>query len=398
MGSFDPTWGRLNSLIWPAPGNHEYGTSGAAGYFGYFGSRAGDPSLGYYSYDLGSWHLIALNSNCADPVSSGPPSCANMDAGRVTAAELTWLNQDLAAHPGVCTLAYWHHPRFSSGIHGDDPGTARLWDALYAHNADIALNGHDHDYERFGPQGPASNADPQHGIREFVVGTGGKSHYPFLGAPSPNSEVRNGATFGVLFLTLRSGSYEWRFQAEDGTLLDSGANACHSASTSGGGATPISGGAPPSDATPITRGAAPPNRISSLRITPSAFAAAASGPSVQPAGRRGRYGGATVTYRLNEATTVGFTVERKQLGRKQGPGKRARCLHPTTRNRMAPRCTRLVELRGSLTLAGNAGAHRFHFTGRLAGKKLKPGSYLLVADPSAGRPEQPITTAFRISP
>jgi hypothetical protein len=384
MGSFEPTWGRFKSLIWPVPGNHEYGTSGAAGYFGYFGPRAGDPSLGYYSYDLGYWHLIALNSSCAGPAMPGPPSCANVSQGQVTTAEVTWLNGDLAAHPGVCTLAYWHHPRFSSGLVGDSPGTGALWDSLYAHGADVVLNGHDHDYERFAPQGPAGNADSQRGIRQFVVGSGGKSHFQFPGAALPNSEVRNDSAFGVLFLTLGPGNYAWTFQAEDGTTLDSGANACH--------AKP-----PPGGAAPAAGGTAPPNRISKLRITPTAFASAPNGPSAQPASRR-RRPGARVSYTLNQAATVRFTVQQKALGRRQGKGRRSRCHQPTKRNRHFPRCTRLVAIRGSFTLAGNVGANRFRFTGRLSGRKLKPGTYLLVAAPNTrAHTSRPVTAAFRIT-
>jgi hypothetical protein len=383
-GSFDPTWGRLKSLISPVPGNHEYGTSGAAGYFGYFGLRAGDPGLGYYSYDLGSWHLIALNSSCADPAMPGPPSCANVTQGQVTAAEVAWLNQDLASHSGVCTLAYWHHPRFSSGVVGDSPGTSALWDALYARGADVVLNGHDHDYERFAPQSPAGNADPQHGIRQFVVGSGGKSHFPFPGPPLPNSEVRNDRAFGVLFLTLGPGSYDWKFQAEDGAILDSGANACH--------AKP-----PPGSATPPANSPAAASRISKLRVTPTAFASAPNGQSAQPTSRRRRPPGARVSYALSQADTVRFTIQQRQWGRRLGKGKRSRCRQPTRRNRHKPRCRRLVALRGSFTVAGKGGANRFHFTGRLGGRRLSPGRYTLVATPSAnGKTGLAVTTSFRI--
>jgi hypothetical protein len=385
MGSFDPTWGRFKSLIWPVPGNHEYGTSGAAGYFGYFGLRAGDPSLGYYSYDLGSWHLIALNSSCADPGTPGPPSCVNDSQGHVTAAEVTWLNEDLASHSGVCTLAYWHHPRFSSGVMGDNPGTGALWDALYAHGADVVLNGHNHNYERFAPQGPAGNADPQRGIRQFVVGSGGKSHFPFPGPPRPNTEMRNDNAFGVLFLTLGPGSYDWRFQTEGGTTLDSGSNACHAKS-------------PPGGAAPPARGTVPPSRISKLRVTPTAFASAPNGPSAQSASRRRRHPGARVNYTLNQAATVGFTVEQAQAGRKAGKSRKARCVAPTKTNRKAKKCTRIVTLRGSFTRTGRTGANSFRFTGRLAGKKLPPGRYTLVATPTAnGKPGRPAPAGFRIT-
>jgi hypothetical protein len=213
---FDPTWGRVKPLIRPAVGNHEYGTSGASGYFSYFGAAAGPPT-GYYSFDLGAWHLIALNSNCGS-VPCGPGS-----------AQLRWLQSDLAAHRSTCTLAYWHHPHFSSGPHGDGGSTDDLWTALYGGGADVVLNGHDHDYERFAPQTPAATADPAYGIREFVVGTGGRSHYSFTQI-KPNSEVRNADTFGVLELTLHQASYDWRFVPEAGkSFTDTGSGACHAA-------------------------------------------------------------------------------------------------------------------------------------------------------------------------
>src|SRR5439155_8251847 len=174
---YDPTWGRVKTTTHPAPGNHEYDTAGAPGYFGYFGAAAGDSQKGYYSYDLGSWHVISLNSNCAD--------VGGCDAG---SPQEQWLRADLASRSNACTLAYWHHPRFSSGItHGSDPRTQALWDALYDFHADVVLNGHEHNYERFAPQSPTGAADPN-GIREFVVGTGGESLYP-VWTPLANSRV-----------------------------------------------------------------------------------------------------------------------------------------------------------------------------------------------------------------
>jgi hypothetical protein len=210
---YDPTWGRHKARTFPAPGNHDYNTPGATGYYGYFGSSAGDPSKGYYSYDLGSWHIVALNSNVDHSTGS---------------AQEQWLKADLAASTKSCTLAYWHHPRFSSGAeHGNDPSVQPLWQALYDANADLILSGHDHDYERFAPQTPVGVADPARGIREFVVGTGGRSHYA-LGTLKANSEVFNGTTFGVLKLTLSSGSYSWQFVPVAGeTFTDSGTGDCH---------------------------------------------------------------------------------------------------------------------------------------------------------------------------
>jgi hypothetical protein len=218
QASYDPSWGRLNAIIRPVPGNHDYVTEGAAGYFSYFGAAAGDPAKGYFSYDLGNWHLIALNSNCAAVGGCGAGS-----------AQEQWLAADLAAHPGTCTLAYWHHPRFSSGPHGNDAATDAFWQTLYAAGADVVLNGHDHIYERFAPQSPAAAADPARGIRQFTVGTGGKN-LTSISAVQTNSEVRNASAFGVLEMTLHSTGTTWRFlSAPDGMVLDEGASLCHSA-------------------------------------------------------------------------------------------------------------------------------------------------------------------------
>jgi chitodextrinase len=216
-GSFGPTWGRLKSLIRPAVGNHEYRVAGAAGHFQYFGAAAGDPAKGYYSFDVGAWHLIALNSECTKI----PGGCA------ATGAQVSWLKADLAAHPATCTLAYWHRPRFSSSTYGDDATYDPFWDALYAAGVDVVLAGHAHNYERFALQDPNGNADPDRGIRAFVVGTGGKNHYRIVD-PGPNSQVANGDTFGVLKLTLRPTRYDWAFIPEPGkSFTDSGSTACH---------------------------------------------------------------------------------------------------------------------------------------------------------------------------
>jgi hypothetical protein len=213
---YDPTWGAFKAKTRPAPGNHDYHTSGAPGYFDYFDGAgvasgpAGDRGKGYYSFDLGSWHLIALNNYV--PMSAG-------------SAQETWLKADLAAHPG-CTLAYWHEPRFTSGAeHANSTSTAPLWNDLYAAGADVVVNGHNHQYERFARQNPQGGADPANGIREFVAGTGGAGLYSF-GTIQPNSEVRNGITHGVLKLTLHPSSYEWQFVPSDGTFADSGSTAC----------------------------------------------------------------------------------------------------------------------------------------------------------------------------
>ena len=209
---YDPTWGRHKARTFPSAGNHDYHTPDAAGYFDYFGSSAGEPGKGYYSYDLGEWHIIVLNSNI--PVKAG-------------SEQEQWLRADLAAHPAVCTLAYWHHPRFSSGtVHGSSTSMQPLWQALYDNGADVVLAGHEHNYERFAPQDPSGIPDPARGIREFVVGSGGRSHYVF-GTPIANSEVRNQDTYGVLKLTLHPTSYSWEFVPEPGkTFTDSGNAPC----------------------------------------------------------------------------------------------------------------------------------------------------------------------------
>jgi hypothetical protein len=222
--SYDPSWGRLKAISRPVPGNKEYGTSGAAGYFGYFGSLAGDPSRGYYSWDIGTWHMIAINSNCSEVGGCGAGS-----------PQETWLRADLAAHPDRCTLAYWHHPRFGSASSSSSMGP--IWTALYQAGADVVLNGHSHVYEHFAPQSPSGAADPE-GLRQFTVGTGGVE-FGDLGSIRPNTVARQNDTFGVLKMVLRGSSYTWEFLPVAGSSwTDSGTAACHS------------GDAPPAPAAP----------------------------------------------------------------------------------------------------------------------------------------------------
>jgi glycosyl hydrolase family 99 len=225
LQSFGLSWGRLKPLIRPTVGNHEYLDAGAGGYFKYFGPAAGDPAKGYYSYDLGTWHVLSLNSECSYIRGCGAGS-----------AEETWVRADLAAHPSTCVLAYWHEPRFSSGEHGDATQMGTIWNDLVAAHADVVLSGHNHDYERFDPVGttPTSTDKAQNpvldanGIREFVVGTGGKNHYPFARGPLAGEVVRNADTYGVLQLTLHPSSYDWRFVPEPGkTFSDAGTGSCH---------------------------------------------------------------------------------------------------------------------------------------------------------------------------
>jgi hypothetical protein len=208
---YDPSWGRHKARTRPSPGNHDYRSEGA-GYFTYFGVNAGSSDRGYYSYDLGDWHIISLNSNISMKRRS---------------AQVRWLRADLAASTKRCTLAYWHHPRFSSGYHGNQKRTKPLWDALYEYGAEIVIGGHDHDYERFALQTPDGRADSVRGIREFVVGTGGADLRDFP-TTEPNSEVRDNSAFGVLRLTLDSERYRWEFVPVTGkSFTDSGAGNCH---------------------------------------------------------------------------------------------------------------------------------------------------------------------------
>lgn len=218
--SYDPTWGRFKDITYPVPGNHEYQTPGATGYFSYFGSLARNYPGGYYSFNLGAWHFIALNSECTEP---GVGGCG------VGSQQEQWLLSDLAANRSPCTLAFWHEPRFTSGRNLNHPALQAMWQDLYAFGAAIVLNGHDHIYERFAPQNPQQQADPR-GIREFIVGGGGNNHQPAYGTIQPNSVVRDNTTYGVLRLTLRQGSYDWQYlpaqHAGNGTFTDKGSGTC----------------------------------------------------------------------------------------------------------------------------------------------------------------------------
>ncbi len=225
--SFEPTWGRMKDLMFPVPGNHEYRVPGAAGYFDYFNGpgrptgQAGSRDAGYYSFDLGSWHVLALNSQCAHPPRR--PTATGCAAG---SPQEQWLRADLAANPAACTLAVWHHPLFSSGIEQPSEPMRPLWRALHEAGADVILNSHDHAYERFAPQNPEGVADPATGIRQFISGAGGYSHQQLF-VPEANSEARNAQDFGVLRLVMREGGYDWQFVTEHGAVADSGNAACH---------------------------------------------------------------------------------------------------------------------------------------------------------------------------
>ena len=213
---YHPTWGRHKARTWAAIGNHDYDSSATAAFaFDYFGDRAGPRDRGYYSLDLGSWHIIVLNSNPTFvPTGAGSP-------------QEQWLRADLANNQRRCTLAIWHAPRFYQGTFGMNASVKAFWDALYAAGADVVVNGHHHLYERYAPQAPDGVVDPARGIRQFIVGTGGRGHDALV-EPHPNVEIRDNTAFGVIKLTLRTDAYDWQFvPAEGATFTDSGTGSCH---------------------------------------------------------------------------------------------------------------------------------------------------------------------------
>jgi acid phosphatase type 7 len=233
-GAYGSTWGTFNPIVHPVPGNHEYSTSGAAGYFQYFGQAIANPDNtpgGYYSFNIGSWHIDALNSNCSDQ--SG---CADALTGGTTSAQTAWLQNDLANNKQPCVLAMWHHPLISYGWTLGTPSVAPLWQPLYSAHADVVLNGHDHLYERFAQMNPTGNADST-GIREFVVGTGGESLNGLYGSRPPATlQANDSSDYGVLVLTLHASSYSWSFVNTGGQTIDSGTTACHSKGSGASGA------------------------------------------------------------------------------------------------------------------------------------------------------------------
>ena len=269
---YDKTWGLFKDRTHAVPGNHDYDSPRAPGYFGYFGAAAGPPGKGYYSYDLAGWHMVAINSNCD-----------SIDCN----AEGAWLDSDLSAHPAQCTLAYWHHPRYSSGSAGDNPLMNTFWKVLYAHGASVVLNGHDHDYERFAPQDPNGHLDTARGIRQFIVGTGG-GPLGSLYAADPNSEIRSNHSFGVLQLTLRPDGYDWKFlPVSAGGFTDSGSDSCHgpsapAANTSTAPAAPRPPAPPdPNPALPAAPAPAQPSPVPHVDRSGGPASAAAPGPAPQ---------------------------------------------------------------------------------------------------------------------
>jgi hypothetical protein len=210
---YDTTWGRHRSRTRPTPGNHDWQTAAGAAYFNYFGSAAGPAGHGYYSYNLGAWHIVTLNGN------------VSMKAG---SAQANWLRQDLEANRTSCTLAYWHQPLFSSSTNGSNPASRDAWQLLYDFGAEVVLNGHDHLFERFAPQDPSGRRDDARGIRQFTIGTGGCYLYDVVRLLA-NSEVQ-GRAHGVLKLTLRADGYDWQFvPVAGGNFSDSGSGTCHAA-------------------------------------------------------------------------------------------------------------------------------------------------------------------------
>ena len=348
---FDSTWGAFRARMFPVPGNHEYYRVGADGYYAYFGSAAGDPAKGYYTYDLGDWRILALNSNC-DYV-----PCA---AG---SQQEQWVRQQLAARPQACTLAYWHHSLYSS--QGGDPRMRDIWNDLVQARVDVVLSGHNHNYERFAPQDSTAHLDLLRGPREFLVGTGGRSLGVIHGR-RPNSEVRQDRVFGVLALTLAPHGYAWSYDSEDGSFTDTGSAPCH-------------------DKVP------PALRLASLR--PGAFRAAARGRFVA-AGSPVGGGGAILRFRLSEPSSVAFTVQQPLPGRRF----RGTCIPARRRPSGSAGCSRWVALSQPATRFLSGGHNRLLLSGRLGGRRLAPGRYRLVVTPTdrAQNLGAPVYVSFRI--
>jgi hypothetical protein len=361
--AYNDTWGRVKAISRPVLGNHE---SSGTGYFDYFNGAgvtdgpAGPRGKGYYSFDVGSWHLVALNSNC---------SSVSCSAG---SEQERWLRADLAAHPTGCTLAYSHHARYSSGHEGNNTSLQPLWEALDDAGADLLVSAHSHNYERVAPLTRNGDLDGVNGMRQFVVGTGGAFFTGGLDSLIPHSETAQNNTFGVLFLTLRPTSYEWSFVPEaGGTYTDSGSTACH-----GPGSAPPPPPPPPpppadTSAPVISNLTASPRRfralaISRLTVSPRRF-------SVSSSGAAPRKRGTTFSYELSEAATVRVTISRRFRGRRvSGKCRRIRGLR-----RGAPRCSGFRKV-GAFTLQGAAGANSRRFGGRLGKRRLSAGKFKAV--------------------
>jgi calcineurin-like phosphoesterase family protein len=383
LGAYDPTWGRVKAISRPILGNHEPNTTD---YFDYFNGAgvadgpAGPRGKGWYSFDVGTWHLVALNSNC------GSVDCT---AG---SEQEQWLRADLAAHPTSCTLAYWHHARYSSGHDDNNEFMQPLWEALDDAGAEIVLSGHSHDYERVAPVDRNGTVNQAEGIRQFVVGTGGAFFTGGLSSRIPQSEVAQNDTFGVLFLTLHPTSYDWRFVPEAGkTFADSGSAACHRL---------IAPPLPPPDVTPptISKVKVSPRRfpvgprhakgpgISSLTLSRTRFMVASSGAAATKGGTKFRY-------TLSEPATVTVTLRRRSVGRKVA----GKCRSRTRANRRHSACIRLRRV-GQLRQQGAAGRNKRRFSGWLGRRRLHTGTYRarFVAIDAAGNRSRAKTVRFTI--
>jgi hypothetical protein len=385
-GAYHPTWGRVKSISRPVLGNHE---SAGNGYFDYFNGvgvvdgPAGPRPTGYYSFDVGTWHLVALNSNCARV------SCSE------GSEQETWLRADLAAHPNACTLAYSHHARYSSGHDGDHSSMQPLWEALDDAGAEMLVSAHSHNYERVAPLDPNGDPDAATGIRQFVVGTGGAFFTGGLDSLTPHSEAAQNHTFGVLFLTLRPTSYDWSFVPEAGkTYTDSGTTACHNADGPLAPPPPPPPPPPPADTTapvisnltasPRRFTAAPPPAaradamapvISNLTVLPQRFLGA------RKASARKR--GTMFRYELSEPATVRVTISRRFRGRKVG----GKCRRIKGLRRGAPRCFGYRTV-GRFTQQGAVGANTRWFGGRFGKRRLDPGKFkagFVATDPAGNR-------------
>jgi hypothetical protein len=381
LGAYDPTWGRVKAISHPILGNHE---GSGTGYFDYFNGAgvangpAGVRGKGWYSFDVGTWHLVALNSNCS-AVGCTPGS-----------EQEQWLRADLAAHPRSCTLAYWHAARYSSGHEGNNEFMQPLWQALDDAGAEIVLSGHSHDYERVAPVDRNGAVNRTEGIRQFVVGTGGAFFTGGLDSRIPQSEVAENDTFGVLFLTLHPTSYDWRFVPEAGkTFTDAGSTACHR----------LIAPPPPRDVTAptISKLTVSPERfsvarrrakrpgISNLTLSRTRFAVASSAAAAK--------GGTTFRYRLSEAASVTVTLRRKSVGRKVG----GKCRSRTRANRRHSPCIRYRRV-GQLRQRGTAGRNKKRFSGWLGRRRLHTGSYRarFVATDAAGNRSRSKAVRFTI--
>jgi len=414
--SYAPSWGRFKKITKPVPGNHEYGKSGrqgeydpmAAGYFGYFadelaaeGADAGNAQKGWYSFDVpvdgSSWHIVALNSECASGLRVKVGWDGDCDAG---SEQEWWLRQDLAADDSDCTIAYWHHPLYTSGGEGPSPAMAPIWNALHDDYADLVLNGHDHDYERFPERGaaPAGTPEPGRGLREIVVGTGGKR----LLAPGTVDSTRavfQNTVYGVLKLTLHGpspvhpvGWYEWEFidDAHSGTdFEDKGSADCVSPprpqASSPGAAPTVQAPPPPARAAvdrvpPVLSGARLTQRRFRLGSTQTARSAVTKAPH-----------GTAATYALSEAATTTLTIDRRLMGRAvRLTGREGRrCVRQSKSNakRANPRC--IVHRRAAaLERRQRAGRQTVKLSGRIGRAKLAVGSYrltLAAKDPAGNK-------------